>query len=353
MKRLRVGIIGQGRSGYGIHVTSLQRMPDQYVVAAVADPIEGRCDDAVSACGCDGYTDYKALLRRDDLDLVVNSTPSHLHVPISLEIMDAGHNVLCEKPLARKASEVDRLIAKSEETGKLLAIYQQSRFAPYFRQVKKVIDSGDLGQVFLVKIAFNSFSRRWDWQTMQDFNGGNLLNTGPHPLDQALQIFGTDVMPKVTCNMERGNYAGDAEGHVKILLQGDGRPTIDIEISDCCAYPKYTYQVYGMNGGLVGDMDHIDWKYFKPSEAPEIVPMPDPLPGRGWCTEELKWYEESWDYAANESPGLFLDMAQEFYTKLYDTVTGSASLVVTPEQIRRLTEVVEECHRQNHFCKAS
>ncbi|HEY3297290.1 MAG TPA: Gfo/Idh/MocA family oxidoreductase, partial [Armatimonadota bacterium] len=304
MKKIKVGIIGQGRSGYGIHTSSLRLMPDQYAVAAVADPLEGRCDDAVKEWHCDAYSDYKEMLKRDDLDLVVNATPSYLHVPLTLEIMDAGHNVLCEKPFARKVADVDKMIAKSKETGKLLAIYQQSRFAPYFQQVKKVIDSGVLGRIVTVKIAFNGFSRRWDWQTMQDFHGGNLMNTGPHPLDQALQLFGTDIMPKVTCIMDSANSAGDAEDEVKLIMHGEGRPTIDLELSSCCAYPKYTYQVYATNGGLTGNMDHIDWKYFIPSEAGEMTLIPEPMPARSYCTEQLKWYEESWDYPDSQRIGL-------------------------------------------------
>ena len=103
----------------------------------------------------------------------------------------SGFNLLCEKPLARRAADVDKLIEKSKSKGVLFAIYQQSRYAPYFRQVRKVIDSGVLGRIVQINIAFNGFSRRWDWQTLQEYDGGNLLNTGPHPLDQALQLFGT------------------------------------------------------------------------------------------------------------------------------------------------------------------
>ena len=59
----------------------------------------------------------------------------------------------------------------------------------------------------------SGFARRWDWQTMRKHYGGNLLNTAPHALDQALQLFGTDARPKVTCAMDRANSFGDAEDH--------------------------------------------------------------------------------------------------------------------------------------------
>lgn len=72
-------------------------------------------------------------------------------------------------------------------------------------------------------IAYNNFARRWDWQTLKRNNGGNLLNTGPHPVDQALQLFGKDKMPAITCSMDRANTAGDAEDYVKLVIHGAGR----------------------------------------------------------------------------------------------------------------------------------
>lgn len=350
MSKVRVGVIGQGRSGYDIHVRALRVLTDKYEVVAVADPMDGRTDDAVSQLGAVGYTDYKEMLKRDDLDLVVNASPSNFHVPITLEIMDAGHNVLCEKPLARYAADVDKMIAKRDETGKLFAIYQQSRFAPYFQQIRKVIESGVLGRIVMVRIAFNGFGRRWDWQTIQDCNAGNLLNTGPHPMDQALQLFGTDAMPEVTCIMDRANTYGDAEDFVKVILKGKDRPVIDLEISSCCAYNTHMYNIDGTLGGLKGNSSHLDWKYYKPEEAPEQHLIREPLPGRKYCSEQLTWHEESWDLP-EETKDWFQYMAHTFYGHLYESLVNGAPLVITPEQVRQQIAVVEECHRQNPLSK--
>lgn len=350
MKKIRVGIIGQGRSGYGIHTHSLGLMTDKFEIVATCDPLVERCKDATEMFGSKAYADYHDMLKNETMDLVVNASRSHQHVPITMEILDAGFNVLCEKPLARKVSDVDMLIAKSKETGKLLAIYQQSRFAPYFLQVRKVIDSGVLGRIVQVKICFNGFERRYDWQTVQDFNGGSLLNTGPHPLDQALQLFGTDVMPNVLCLMDRVNTYGDAEDQVKLILHGHDRPTIDLELSACSVYPRYTYEIYAQHGGLAGNMTHIDWKYIKPEEDPKHELHKDPLPDRSYCTDDLKWHTDSWDVPEEEST-MFEVMAGRFYNNIYDVLVNGKTLVVTPEHVRRQVEVIEECHRQNPLPK--
>lgn len=346
MKKLRVGIIGQGRSGHDIHAhTIVNHLADRFQVVAVADPRPGQLESGILPADCARLGDHRELLRRKDLDLVVNAAPSHLHVPLSIEALEAGFNVLCEKPLARSVAEVDRMVATARRKGRLLAAFQQSRFGQYFRQVRSVIDSGVLGRIVLVKIRFSSFSRRWDWQTLQECNGGSLLNTGPHPLDQALQLFGTDLMPRVSCVMDRATTFGDAEDVVKILLHGPGRPCIDLEISCCSAYKPNTYEVDGTRGSLVGGMEHMDWKYFKLDEAPRQVLTREPIPGRAWCREDLPWHEESWD-RPTEGPGLDV-MAKSFYTNLHEALVEGSPLAVKLEEVRRQIEVIEECHRQN------
>jgi len=349
MKKLKVGIIGQGRSGCNIHAHVLNLLPEQYTIAAVTDLMQERRDAAVKNFGCDAYESHLELLDRKDLDLVVNASPSHLHVPLSELFIDAGFNVLCEKPLASKVADVDRLIAKSKKSGNVFAVYQQSRFAPYFQQVKSVIDSGVLGKIVLVKIAFNSFARRWDWQTLKKMNGGNLLNTGPHPLDQALHFVGRDAMPQVICDMDNLNSSGDAEDHVKLILRREGYPTVDVEVSSCAAYSPYTYMVYGSRGGLTGTMTDIQWKYFDESQCENHESLAEPMPNLGYCSEKLPWVEENWRCETKEEGAMNqLDlMGTQFYLNLHKVLTQGAELEVKLADVRQQIAVIEEAHRQN------
>jgi predicted dehydrogenase len=343
-KIIQVGIIGQGRSGYDIHAAHL-RNDRRFRIAAVVDPLKERREQARAEFGADVYPSYKALLGRDDLDLVVNASPSHRHVPITLDLLRAGQDVLCEKPLARRAADVDKMVRAAKKAGRLLAIFQQSRFAPYFEQVRKVIDSGVLGRIVMVRIIWNGFSRRWDWQTLQERNGGNLLNTGPHPLDQALQLFGPGK-PKVVSYMDRAVTFGNAEDHVKVILSGKGKPTIDLEVSSCAAYSPYNYCVYGTQGGLVGTQKSVEWRYFNPRRAPKQKLIREPLSGRQYCREDLPWTEKSWNVPKSKS-NLFAYMSRQFYNHLYKTLTEGAPLVIPPEDVRRQIAVIEECHKQN------
>jgi predicted dehydrogenase len=350
MKPVNTAIIGQGRSGRDIHGAWLKQAKGLYRIVAVADPIAERRERAEREYGCVSVADYRALLHMEGIDLVVNAAPSHLHVPITMDLLENGFHVLCEKPLARRKEEVSLLIALSRKKGKCLAVFQQSRYAPYYRKIREIIDSGVLGRIVQISIAFNGYSRRWDWQTLKEYHGGNLLNTGPHPLDQALQLFGEGSLPDIACVMDRANTFGDAEDHVKILLSGSGHPVIDLEISSCCAYPCYTYLVHGTRGGLKGSTERLDWKYYVPEEAPvqrltrEPLRKADGTPA--YCAETLVWHHGSWD-APDAGKPLFDQMAESYYHMLHKTLTEGAPLEVTPEQVLRQIAVIEECHRQN------
>lgn len=359
MKIIRTAIIGQGRSGRNIHGQYLLTDPEHYKVVAAAELLPERRARAKQEYNCEVYKDYRELFKRKDIDLIVNAAYSHLHVPITLDILKAGFNVLCEKPLAPMAKDVDRLIAASKKAKKIFAIFQQSRFAPYFLKVREVIESGVLGRIVQISINFNGYARRWDWQTWQGYKGGSLMNTGPHPLDQALFLFGKG-RPEVRCFMDRANTFGNAEDHVKLILSGKGHPLIDIEISSCCAYPTATYNIYGTRGGMKATTgNNAEWKFFKLNEALKqkliLTPLQDDKGLPAYPSEPLKWHEEKWPVesagaataAYSAANAAHANMTASFYAMLYKTLTTKAPLEVTPEQVRRQIVVIEECRRQN------
>src|SRR5436190_16897938 len=154
MPILNVAILGQGRSGRDIHGAHLSKDVERYRIVAVVDALEERRARAKAEYGCDAYADHRPLLERDDVDLVVNAAPSKFHVPLSLEFLQAGFHVLCDKPLASRVADVDRLIAAADASGKQLAIFQQSRYSPAFAQLRRVIDSGVLGEIVQVSLVF-------------------------------------------------------------------------------------------------------------------------------------------------------------------------------------------------------
>ncbi len=347
---LRVGVLGQGRSGYGIHCRWFEQSPRKYRIAAVADLLAERRRHAETRFGCDSYREHGDLLARDDLDLIVNALPSHLHPPVTIEALKAGHDVVCEKPAAWNVAQLDRMIAAAGRARRVLAPFQQSRYRALFLKTLEVIDSGVLGRILQVRITASGFARRWDWQTLQEFKGGNLLNTGPHFLDWAVCLQGFQKPEEVFCAMDRANTSGDAEDYVKVVLRRKGAPVIDLEISSCDAYPGETITVQGTRGGLSGGDGGLRWRYFDEKTAPKRRLIRSPLPDRAYCREELKFTEKSWTPTKAQANS-FGWMSRRFYDHLHSVLRGREELHITPRQVRVQMAVMEACHRQSKLPK--
>jgi predicted dehydrogenase len=222
----------------------------------------------------------------------------------------------------------------------VLTIFQQRRYNPDFVKVQSIVDAGVLGRIVQIRLTESRFGRRWDWQTLQKYGGGSLNNTGPHYLDMALQLFGDDYPDQVFCHLDRTLTLGDADDHVKLTFKGRNAPTVDIEISSCNAYPGETWHIMGVNGGLTGNTRHLQWKWVEwEGQTPRALDT-QPTPDRSYNRDQLTWHEDSWDIAADTSPGHAV-----FYHALYDAIRHGAPLAVTPQSVRRVIWLQEECHR--------
>jgi predicted dehydrogenase len=247
---------------------------------------------------------------------------------------------------------VDRLIEVQKQTGKFFAVFQQARFRPLYQKVCEVIRSGVLGEIAMVKAAYNSFGRRWDWQTISSLNGGELMNTAPHPLDQMIALwdmFGETMPERIFSKLAKYNNSGDAEDFVKVVLEGKGHPVIDLEVTKECLYPTYLYQVFGSNGSLAATGTSVEWKYYDPTLVQERELQINTLEGEGrlpaYCGENLNFYTEKIDLP--DSANSFDDWGTRYYVNAYEAMTEGAPLVVQLSQVRRQIAIIEECHRQN------
>ena len=340
----RVGIAGLGRSGWRIHSRGLERLPEKFRIVAVADADAARRAEAAAKFGCRTYADFDSLVEDADVELLCVATPSHLHPEHAIQALRAGKDVVCEKPMAPSAAAADRMIAAAREAGRVLAVFQNKRYAPDFVKVRQVIASGKLGRIVMIRFALHLFGRRWDWQTLKKFGGGSLNNNASHHLDQLLLLFG-DAEPEVFCHLERVLTSGDAEDHVKVILRAPDSPMIDLEMTNACPYPQESWLVMGTRGGLTGNAEGLRWKY---TDFDKLLPRsvdPNPTPDRSYNAEELPWEEETWQAPQHAMPSESVCEATRFYADLYETLRHGAPLVITPESVRRQVAILEKCHQ--------
>jgi scyllo-inositol 2-dehydrogenase (NADP+) len=334
---VRVGVLGLGRSGWNIHCATLREMTDRFRVVAVADPMEARREQAEAELGCQTFAEPERLIGEAEIDLLVVASPNRMHAAHATRGLETGRHVLVEKPMAMSVDEADTLIETAERCGRLLAPFQNRRYEPHFQQVMKIIRSGVLGQIVQVRLAWHSFGRRWDWQTLKEFGGGLLNNNGPHLIDHALEVFGP-TEPRVWVDLQRVLTSGDAEDHIKLVLHGEGAPTVDVELTSACAYPQDRWHIMGSAGALRGNEDALEWKTVDWSTLPPRPLDRTPTPDRSYNKETLPWVVNRWEKPAN-TPREYT----AFYQDLHESIAHGRPLVVSPESVRRQLAVIAAC----------
>jgi predicted dehydrogenase len=341
-QKIRVGIAGQGRSGYSIHAQTVVKLPDLYDLVAVADPLPDRRADALKLVPtCKSYSTTEELLADPNVELAVIATPSYLHTSQTLAALRAGKAVLCEKPFSLTLKDFDVTVAESRRLGLFLAPFQQRRYEPSLAKIQQLIVSNTLGRITHARLCLHTFGRRWDWQTLKQFGGGLLYNNTPHLLDLGLQLFGPDDPATIFCDLQRTLATGDAEDHVKITLKAPHQPTIDIELMATDAFlPHDLWFVQGTNGTLRGSASSLDWKTVNWNDYPPRPADPTPTPGRTYCHEDLTFAEGHWslpkDHPTNQV---------RFYQDLYTSLRNNAPLHVTLPSIRRQIAIIDHCRR--------
>lgn len=188
---MKVGVIGCGFQG-SLHVECLQRMDDVEVVA-VCDTDAARLDEVRSAHGvAHGYTDYRDLLERHDLDLVTVCTMPVHHMRMTVDAFATGAHVLCEKPLALSAAEGREMLRAAAEADRMLGIGFNMRFTPNAQIIKSHVESGHLGRPLYTHAWAKASQIPWWGEHYRKglSGGGALAATAVHFLDLALWFAG-------------------------------------------------------------------------------------------------------------------------------------------------------------------
>ena len=292
---IRIGLVGLGRAGVGMHIQELESRKDKFVIVAVCDEIEERRNTWAEKLGAKAYATIEELVKDPDVELVDIATRSCDHYAHAKIALLAGKDVQLEKPFCTKAEESAELVALgSQPAGPHLYIRHNRRFENGFEQVNKIIDSGIIGTVYQIKLARNGYDRRRDWQTLHEFGGGQLLNWGPHIVDHSLRFCG-GACNVVYSDIQHIAAGGDCEDHIKIVFTGINGRIVDMEISGGCAIDVPEYTMYGSKGSLVSTPDGFKVRYLNPEIIlPPVVSDPA-TPGSGQSfgsNEKLEWKEE-------------------------------------------------------------
>ncbi len=249
---IRIGFIGCGGVSHG-HIKRIVSNTAAQIVA-LCDVNREMLKERAKLIGkkLPFYSDYKAMLAKEELDAAVICTPHTLHFQQSMDCLDRGINVLVEKPMVCTVDHARKVISKSEEAGKVLMVSYQRHYQPEYHWAHDFILSGELGKVFYLS---SYLSQSWapittSWRGRMDLSGGGeLMDSGSHIVDIVSWV--SQLEPVEVTAFVSNEFARDEEVDIlsSISVRFSNRAIAAISINGNS--PWYEHHIFSGTKGTI------------------------------------------------------------------------------------------------------
>lgn len=259
MEKLRVGVLGTGIIIRKSHLPAIQCHPEAEVVAAGNLHSQSLARLAADFNIPKTYTDFTEMAADPTIDAVVIGLPNYLHAPVTIQMLEAGKHVLCEKPMAMSVAEGERMIDAARRADRKLMIGHMWRFDREIRWLRDLVEAQKLGRIFkakshevLIYDVFGEDPPTTSWFVQRKFAGGGALtDMGVHSIDTLRFVLGGVRPTKVFATV--GTYFKDieVEDTATLVVEFEGGVTALIEVGWYNLHAEelqgYT-QLYGTKG---------------------------------------------------------------------------------------------------------
>jgi predicted dehydrogenase len=319
-----VGLIGSQFIS-SIHAEALQHCA-QARLAAVASPTPGNAAALARRFGIPQvFTDYRELLARPEIQMVVVGVPNYLHCEVVLAAAAAGKHIVIEKPLCLNLAEADRMISACREHGVKLMYAEELCFAPKYVRLKQLLDSGALGRPTLIKQSEKHdgphAAHFWD---VTRSGGGVTMDMGCHAIEFFRWMLGRPPIKSVYAQMNTSVHGAKT--------RGDDNAILILEFANgvvCVAEESWTKlggmddraEVHGTAGVAYADLLHGNAIETYSAGGYEYA-VEKAGTTKGWS---YTIYEEAWNYGFHQEMAHFVDCVQNDKPPL---VTGEDARIV-------------------------
>jgi len=257
-KKIKIGIIGCGLMG-NMHLSAYKNNPDVEISAYCDTDIE-KAKQKLIRVKANIYSSHKDMFANEKLDGVSVCTVPSSHREIVCDALDAGVNVLCEKPLAVSAQEAREMTDKASKKNKLLLTAFKFRFFEEVTHAKEILEKDQLGQIVHFRLMFGGqINMAGKWYAQKEISGGGIImDNGPHAIDLIRYLLGE--MKEVQANVS--NYQDislEDTAQINCKLANGAHGTIDISWSVPAPSSNYL-EIYGMEGTMLLDFNGLSYK---------------------------------------------------------------------------------------------
>jgi scyllo-inositol 2-dehydrogenase (NADP+) len=336
MGKIKLGILGYGGMGnwHAKNASSINNVD----IVSVHDIDEQRLKDA-AANGLKAYAQRDAFLKDPDINFVLIATPNHLHKGFTIEALQAGKNVICEKPVSLSVKELDEMIQKAEETGKIFTVHQNRRWDNDFLVMQKVIKAGMIGKVYSIESrVYGNNGSIYGWRLKKEFGGGMVLDWGVHLLDHFTFMYPEKKIKSVYAQLF-SVVNDEVDDLFKVEMVFEDGPSVHVQVGTFGLIKQPRFYAYGDLGTLViddfsGKSGKMKLLKHRIDDMGRIIIDTPAGPTRTMAPQpEDCFMEKELPLAASEWT--------EFYSNLVGVLKGEAELIVTPASVRRTMLVIE------------
>jgi len=334
---IKMAIIGMGGMS-GWHYSNIKADIKEIEIVAGYDINKETNAKRAKEWGIKVYDSPEELYADPEIELVLIATPNDVHKEYSIKCMEAGKNVVCEKPVTMNVAELEEVIAVKNKTGKFFSIHQNRRWDPDYVTVKKMLEDGMLRDPYTIKSSVHGSHRLWGWRAFLPNGGGLLLDWGVHLLDQMLDLINEPVVSVYGHLHSLENSEVDDVFTAVLRFEGGCTAIVDISTNSYVVEPRWRVhspdgtaivEDWEMHGRIVkqADPDEIDWTetviYTAAGPTRTMLPRPKETTVQ---LELPKVGERSWI---------------DYYKNVVDVLQGKAKQIVTAEQGLRVMKVIE------------
>ena len=330
---VRVGLLGYGAIGH--EHSRAARAVAGLELAAVCDTSPERLTAARDAApGVRGYLDHDDLLADEGIDLVVISTPPSTHAEWALRAIESGKHVVVEKPFALRTEEADAVLEAASARNLLAVVYQNRRFDPDHLAVKRLVESGRVGEVFQLETFVGGYGHPCNlWHSDEGVSGGAFYDWGSHVLDQILDLMPGEISYVTAANHKRRWFDVTNADHSRVSVRFDNGVEAEFMHSDLAAALKPRWYVLGSQGAVVGQ-----WRTERVLSRSDIGTLVEDVlaPADSVPLMELHAADGSVTRIATPDP-----QSYGFHRELVNRLQLGLPMTVTGEQSRRVLAVME------------
>ncbi len=327
------GLIGFGLGGRAFHAPFLASVPGLRLAAV----LQRKGNDAAEIYpGTKVVRTLEELLAIPSIRLIAISTPNETHAPLTRACLEAGRDVVLDKPFATTLAEARELVVLAQKTGRFLTVYQERRLDGDFLTLEKMISDDELGRVIRFEETFDRcrLAIRDSWKEKPGPGTGVFYDLGPHLIDHALKLFGPPEMLLADIRAERDGAPNDDAFDVTFYYANGLRAYLSS--TTLAPIPRPHFRALGTRGSYV--KQSLD-----PQEA--LLRAGKPVGGEDWGVEK----EEEWGTLAQFDSAMSAQKRiptlrgdyRKFYENVRDVLLGKGKPLVTLEEALRVMYALE------------